>query len=130
MDQVTFIEKVAQKISGSGLTVPAILFLEAHKPLAFLSSQLLLIAQPTLNLFVSPYSTQSMVDLLADSTQLEQLMTQLEQKASPKNRPPTADRRPPKNIFMIDSLTQAHDSSPGLDPLETPLHRPGVQNAK
>ena len=101
MDQMTFVEKVAHKISSLGLTAPAILFLEAHKPLAFLSSQLLLIAQPTLNLFVSAHSTQSMVNLLADPTQLEQLMTQLEQKTFPT-----------------------------LDPLETPLCHPDVQNAK
>ncbi len=101
MDQMTFVEKVARKISGLGLAAPAILFLEAHKPLAFLSSQLLLIAQPTLNLFVSSHSTQNMVDLLADPTQLEQLMTQLEQK-----------------------------TSPSLDPLETPLGHLDVQNAK
>jgi len=101
MDQMTFVEKVARKISGLGLTAPAVLFLEAHKPLAFLSSQLLLIAQPTLNLFVSAHSTQNMVDLLADPTQFEQLMTQLEQK-----------------------------TSPSLDPLETPLCHLDVQNAK
>lgn len=81
MDQVTFVEKIAHKISGLGLTAPAILLFEAHKPLAFLSSQLLLIAQPTLNLFVSPYTTQGMVDLLADPIQLDQLITQLEQKS-------------------------------------------------
>lgn len=98
---MTFVEKVTRKISGLGLTAPAILFLEAHKPLAFLSSQLLLIAQPTLNLLVSSHSTQNIVDLLADPTQLEQLMTQLEQK-----------------------------TSPSLDPLETPLCHLDVQNAK
>ena len=101
MDQMTFVEKVTRKISGLGLTAPAILFLEAHKPLAFLSSQLLLIAQPSLNLFVSPHSTQSMVNLLADPSQLEQLMTQLEQKTFPT-----------------------------FDPLETPVCHPDVQNAK
>jgi hypothetical protein len=56
--------------------------LEAHKPLAFLGSQCLLVAQPTLNLFISPPFTQNLVDLLADPEQVEQLIAHLEQPAS------------------------------------------------
>lgn len=92
MNEVTFVEKVAQKIASLGLAAPAILFLEAHKPLAFLGSQLLLVAQPTLNLFVSPYSTQSMVDLLADPIQLEQLLIQLERQSIPAFERPETPR--------------------------------------
>jgi hypothetical protein len=80
MDSMTFAEKVAHKITRLGLAQPTLLLLEAHKPLTFLSSQCLLIAQPTLNLFVSSGFTQGMVDLLSDPAQLEQLMTHLEQK--------------------------------------------------
>jgi hypothetical protein len=80
MDSMTFAEKVAHKITSLGLAKPMLLLLEAHKPLTFLSSQGLLVAQPTLNLFVSSSFTQGMVDLLSDPAQLEQLMTHLEQK--------------------------------------------------
>ena len=83
MDQLTFVEKVAHKLTHLGLAAPAILLLEAHKPLAFISSQCLLVAQPTLNLFVTPFFTQGLVDLLADPTQLEQLISHLEQKSAP-----------------------------------------------
>lgn len=83
MDQVTFVGKVAQKLTQLGLAAPAVLLLEAHKPLAFLGSQCLLVAQPTLNLFISPPFTQNLVDLLADPEGLEQLIAHLEQPASP-----------------------------------------------
>ncbi len=80
MNQVNFVEKVAGKIAQLGLAAPAILLLEAHKPVAFIGGQLLLIAQPTLNLFVAPSLTQGMVELLTNPTQLEYLITHLEQK--------------------------------------------------
>ena len=76
--EITFAEKVANKIRDLGLTAPAILLLEAHKPLAFIGSQLLLIAQPTLDLILPPTFTRNAADLLADADQLEYLMTDLE----------------------------------------------------
>jgi hypothetical protein len=88
VEQLTFVEKVAHKLTGLGLAAPAILLLEAHKPLAFIGSQFLLVAQPTLNLFVSPNFTQGLVDLLADPIQLEQLIAQLEQNTPSQLDPP------------------------------------------
>ncbi len=76
---MNFTEKLAHKITHLGLTTPAILLLEAHKPLAFVGSQLLLVAQPTLNLFVSVDLTRNMADMLADPIQIEALITQLEE---------------------------------------------------
>lgn len=80
MAQQTFAEKLVAKIADLGLTAPAILLLEAHKPLAFVGSQLLLVAQPTLDLFLSPGSTRNAADLLADPSQLKQLIAGLEQQ--------------------------------------------------
>lgn len=82
MDQVIFVEKVAQKLANLGLAAPAVLLLEAHKPLAFIGSHCLLVAQPTLNLFISPYFTQGLVDLLADPVQVDQLIAHLEHPSS------------------------------------------------
>ena len=79
-DTINFIEKVAHKINELGLSMPAIFLLEAHKPLAFLSSQLLLVAQPTLDIFLPQNFTKQAINLLADPTQLEQLMVSLEAK--------------------------------------------------
>lgn len=81
MDQLTFVEKVAHKLTHLGLAGPAILLLEAHKPLAFIGSQFLLVAQPSLNLFVPSPFTQNLIDLLADPAQLDQLISRLEQTA-------------------------------------------------
>lgn len=78
MDQANFIERIASKITDLGLAAPAIFLLEAHKPLAFLGSQLLLVAQPTLDIFVSPPFTRNTADLLADPAQLDQLIARLE----------------------------------------------------
>jgi hypothetical protein len=82
VDQVTFVGKIAQKLADLGLAAPAVLLLEAHKPLAFIGSQCLLVAQPTLNFFISPYFTQGLVDLLADPEQVDQLITHLEHSGS------------------------------------------------
>ena len=78
VDNLTFAEKVANKIIDLGLAAPAILLLEAHKPLAFLGSQLLLIAQPTLNVFLPQTLTRDSADLLADTRQFEHLIDCLE----------------------------------------------------
>jgi len=78
MNPDNFVQKVADKITHLGLAGPAILLLEANKPLAFLGSQLLLMAQPTLNIFVSPHLTQQTINLLTNSDQLELLIQVLE----------------------------------------------------
>jgi hypothetical protein len=95
MNPHNFVQKVADKISDLGLAGPAILLLEANKPLAFLGSQLLLVAQPTLNVFVSPHVTQQTINLLTDSTQLEQLIRAIETgstQPSPKYNPPPVSK--------------------------------------
>ena len=82
MNQAQFIEKAANKINELGLTGPAIILLEAHKPLAFVSSQLLLVAQPTLDIFFARNFTRNLADLFADSAQVEQFIVTLERKMS------------------------------------------------
>jgi hypothetical protein len=98
MKQDTFIKKVADKIADLGLTGPAILLLEANKPLAFLGSQLLLVAQPTLNLFSPPHLTQNTIDLLADSTQVERLISMLERPKPAGNDKPVKELPGPPNL--------------------------------
>lgn len=78
MHKPEFVTQVAQKIIDLNLTMPALLLLEAHKPLAFVGSQLLLIAQPTLDLFMQPGLVENMVDLLASPADLETLLQHLE----------------------------------------------------
>jgi hypothetical protein len=78
METSVFIDKTVNKISNLGLTAPTILLLEAHKPLAFLGSQILLIFQPTLDIFFPENFIRNTAELLADSGQLEQLISKLE----------------------------------------------------
>lgn len=78
MNANTFVDQFAHKISQMGLATPAILLLEAHKPVAFLGSQLALIAQPTLEFFLPRPLIQHTVDLLADADQIERLIVTLE----------------------------------------------------
>ena len=78
MQPTPFVEKTSNKIVELGLTAPAILLLEAHKPLAFVSSQLLLVAQPILDIFLPQNLVKNSADLLADSNQVEQLIARLE----------------------------------------------------
>ncbi|MCB9101493.1 MAG: hypothetical protein H6632_18285 [Anaerolineales bacterium] len=81
METNTFINKAADKIFSLGLTTPAILLLEGHKPLAFLGSQLLLVAQPILEIFVPGELAGNIISLLESPQQLETLMVELETKA-------------------------------------------------
>ena len=78
MTPTPFVQKVADKIIDLKLTMPAILLLEAHKPLAFLGSQLLLVAQPTFDIFFPKNFTGNLAELLAEPQQLEQLIHRLE----------------------------------------------------
>jgi hypothetical protein len=80
VQQNSFSQKIADKIAELGLTAPAILLLEAHKPLSFVSSQLLLVAQPTLDIFLPQNFTRNLAGLLVDPTQMEQLIANLELK--------------------------------------------------
>lgn len=81
MNSDAFTEQIANKISDLGLTMPAIFLLEAHKPLAFVGSQLLLVSQPILDIFLPKNFVGNSANLLADSGQLEQLILKLEASA-------------------------------------------------
>jgi len=76
--QTHFVQNVTNKIDELGLTAPAILLLEAHKPLSFITSQLLLVAQPLLDVFLPQNLTRNLADLFANSNQVERLITNLE----------------------------------------------------
>jgi len=84
-----FIDRVTERIHELGLTTPAILLLEAHKPLAFVGSQLVLVAQPILDIFLPQHVIRNTVDLLADPEQLDQLIGRLETSVT---SPPTPDK--------------------------------------
>jgi hypothetical protein len=75
------IESLAQKVQGWGLVAPAIFLLEAHKPLSFLGSQLLLLTQPILRFFVADVLVDDTAALLEEPRNVERLILRLEELA-------------------------------------------------
>jgi hypothetical protein len=75
------IEGLAQRITRLGLEAPALLLLEAHRPLAFLAGQALLVAQPLLTFFTDAEVVQAYADLLAQPEVVDRLARRLEADA-------------------------------------------------
>ena len=73
------IERVALRLEAAGMSAPAIAFLEANRPLAFVGSQMLLVAQPFLSPFAS--SLDRWIEILEDRGSVERLIRRLEQGA-------------------------------------------------
>ncbi|MBI5956055.1 MAG: hypothetical protein HY871_03545 [Chloroflexi bacterium] len=72
------LDSVAHQIERWGLSAPALLFLEAHRPLAWLGGQALLLLQPVLMPFCREESIPGLVALLSDEANLNRLMRRLE----------------------------------------------------
>ena len=77
-----FVEQVAQRIDLWGMTLPAIVFLEATKPISFIASQGLLLCQPLLGFFSRERAVGGYADLLADRARVEVLIARLERGRS------------------------------------------------
>lgn len=74
-----FIKDWADKIKQWNLTPLAILLLEAHKPLGFITGQFVMVGQPLLELIVPPPLTRNAITLLSNRAYLEQFIAALEQ---------------------------------------------------
>jgi hypothetical protein len=72
------IGRLAQRIDRWKLTVPTIVFLEIAKPFSFIASQGLLICQPLLSTFFEGSRLDKYAELLADRSNLEHLIVQLQ----------------------------------------------------
>jgi len=71
------IERLTDWIRGAGLTEPAVLFLEASKPLAPLGSQLLLMLQPLLGPVLADYAA-----LFEDPDGVDRVLDDLERRTA------------------------------------------------
>jgi len=85
--QATLIEALARRIEQAGLVAPAILFLESHKPFAFLASQLLWMADPLVSL-IYRQGTSPLASLLESPAAVERLLTRLEAGPGHKGEQP------------------------------------------
>ena len=72
------VERFARRVVQMGMTAPAILFLEAYKPLSFLGAQLLWVSGPFLNLIVQPTDLHDFTVLVQDDAGTEALIERLE----------------------------------------------------
>ena len=72
------IERFARRVAQMGMTAPAILFLEAYKPLSFLGAQLLWVSGPFLNLLIDPTDLHDFTVLVQDDAGTEALIARLE----------------------------------------------------
>jgi len=85
------IERLARRIVDLGLLAPAIVFLEAYKPLAFLGAQMLWVAEPFLKSAFHPNDLRDFATLMQDDEGTEALITRLE--AWQKNPPSSQEQR-------------------------------------
>jgi hypothetical protein len=75
-DSAALVESIALRVEAAGLAAPAIAFLEMNRPLGFLGSQALLMAQPLLSLVLS--GTEDLAALLEDRSGMDLLIRRLE----------------------------------------------------
>ena len=102
------IESLAKKIAGRRLEMPAVLFLDMHKPLSFIASQSLLVAMP----FLAPvFGAQGIADLsklLAERDNVEALITRIEEMSAEMD----------KGSSSISSGCPVSPGNPATDTLE------------
>jgi hypothetical protein len=72
------IETLARRIDGWNLALPAIAVLEVIKPVSFIAGQGLLLCEPVLNFFYSEPRVDDYASLLADRSNLDDLIARLE----------------------------------------------------
>ncbi|MGB9876612.1 MAG: hypothetical protein ACPLPS_02500 [bacterium] len=73
------LERIAERIKKMGLQVPAILFFEAHKPLAFLGGQALYFSAPFLGLVFGFQRVSLFAEILSKPGGIEKLLRKLEE---------------------------------------------------
>ena len=73
------IEALAQKVHGRGLHTPAILFLEMHRPVAFLAGQSLVLGSGFLAPLFGPQNVQKYSKLIESRANIERLVQRIEE---------------------------------------------------
>lgn len=72
------IEQLSQRAQTWGLSSPAILFLEMHKPLAYVGAQMMLAIQPFLSFWWRDQDVRDLAALLEDRANVDALIARLE----------------------------------------------------
>ncbi|MFZ1947641.1 MAG: hypothetical protein WAW06_08845 [bacterium] len=77
-EDLVLVEKVARRVVGLRMSVPAIFFLESSKPLAFLGGQLLIFLEPFIQTLFNFAQYQRFALLMEDRDNWELLVRKLE----------------------------------------------------
>lgn len=72
-------EKIASRIDRHGLAIPAIMFLEMHKPLAGVGGALIHALAPGLDWILGEQNTEDLAILLSDRDHVEGLISRIEE---------------------------------------------------
>lgn len=78
-DAEKLLEKAAQTIVRRKMEVPAILFLEMHKPLANLIGHAVWVTMPVWAIFLGVATTNELGALLSDPERIERLIQRIEE---------------------------------------------------
>lgn len=76
------IEQFAQEVTRRKLQVPAVLFLEMHKPLAYVASQSLVLGSGFLVPVLGPRRVQEIARLIENRSNVERLIRRIEELAA------------------------------------------------
>ena len=76
------LDRLSEALRCYGLRLPALVALEAGRPLAFLGGQLLWVTQPALSLFFPSQVVRQVARMLEDPAAIEALMARLEARES------------------------------------------------
>jgi len=73
------VERIAQRVVGTGMGMMAIVFLESLKPLSFVGSSILVFARPIFNVFFDSVGYDRFIELVEDRRNIDHLVDRIEQ---------------------------------------------------
>jgi hypothetical protein len=95
-DRDALIDRCAHLVAERNMALPAILFLEMHRPLGALAAQSLILASGFLAPLVGPQRVRQMARLLESPDSVERLIARIEALALPEPPSPLDMPRPEK----------------------------------
>jgi len=81
MASEAMLRAVAARVTAFGLTVPALAFLEMHRPLRGLAQAGALVLEPTLRFLIGGARASSLLDILDHPESIDRLMDLIEQRS-------------------------------------------------
>jgi|YNPBryantNP2012_1023418.scaffolds.fasta_scaffold49346_1 hypothetical protein len=73
------VERIAQRVVGTGMGMMAIVFLESLKPLSFIGSSILVFLRPIFNVFFNGEAYDRFIELVEDRNNIDHLVDRIEQ---------------------------------------------------